>query len=43
MRWCGLRRGDKTVIVAIGRSDADADRLAEQLTDFVASPEPGGP
>ena len=38
-----LRRGDKAVIVAIGLRRAAADRLAEQLTDLVATPEPGDP
>jgi hypothetical protein len=35
--------GDKAVIVAIGRSRAAADRLAEQLIDLVTAREPGGP
>ena len=38
-----LRRGDKAVIVAIGRSRAGAERLAEQLIDPVTTPEPGHP
>ena len=38
-----LRRGDKAVIVAIGLRRAAADRLAEQLVDLVATPQPGGP
>lgn len=38
-----LRRGDKAVIVAIGLRRGAADRLAEQLTDLVATPQPGGP
>ena len=43
----GLTPGEfeKAVIAAIGigRRRSAADRLAEQLTDLVASPEPGGP
>lgn len=38
-----LRRSYKAVIVAIGRSRAAADRLAEQLVDLVETPEPGDP
>ncbi len=38
-----LRRGEKAVIVAIGRSRAAAGRLADQLTELVATPEPADP
>jgi hypothetical protein len=34
------RRGDKAVI---GHTRAGADRLAEQLTDLLATPDPGDP
>ena len=38
-----LRRGQRSVIVAIGLRRPAADRLAEQLVDLVATSEPGDP
>lgn len=38
-----LRRGNRGVIVAIGMRRRDADRLAEQVNDLLADPQPPKP